>query len=114
MRVILLTALLVLALVIFNVSAAPTEPVVFGTDNSNRSATNSKISVGSFNIQVFGSKKASKDSVMRVLVSTISQYDICLVMEIRDTSDTAIHKLVDLLNAAAKEQNEPPLRYCNF
>jgi len=63
------------------------------------SKTVNQLHVGSFNIQVFGVKKESDASVLHTLVQTITRYDICFIMEIRDSTDTAIHKLLDQLNA---------------
>lgn len=57
--------------------------------------------VGSFNIQVFGVKKMSDPAVVKILVSTLSRYDICLVQEIRDASGESIHQLVAKLNESS-------------
>ena len=51
------------------------------------------IRIASFNIQVFGRAKASKDEVMEILANTISQFDIVAIQEIRDKSGTAIKAL---------------------
>ena len=51
------------------------------------------IRIASFNIQVFGRAKASKDEVMEILANTISQFDIGAIQEIRDKSGTAIKAL---------------------
>ena len=60
------------------------------------------ITIASFNIQVFGTTKASKPEVMAVLVETIAEFDIVAIQEVRDSSGTAIKKLeaaVDVLGA---------------
>lgn len=58
----------------------------------------SKIRFASFNIQVFGRKKASDASVMAVLVRILKRYDIVLVMEIRDSGGEAFGQLVQQTN----------------
>jgi len=58
------------------------------------------VSVGSFNIQVFGLTKMDNPEVPPVLVDTAARYDLLLIQEIRDKSGVAIQELLDLLNAA--------------
>ena len=55
--------------------------------------------LGAFNIQVFGTTKASKPEVMEVLGKIIRTYDIVAIQEIRDKSQTALPALVDVVNA---------------
>jgi len=55
--------------------------------------------IGAFNIQVFGVSKASKPEVMSVLADTIRTYDIVAIEEIRDSSQTALPDLVNLVNS---------------
>lgn len=57
------------------------------------------IRVGAFNVQVFGTTKASKPEVMEVLADIIRTYDIVAIQEIRDSSETALPFLVDLVNS---------------
>jgi len=54
--------------------------------------------VGAFNIQIFGTTKASKPEVMDVLADIIRTYDVIAIQEIRDASQTALPALVDLAN----------------
>lgn len=54
-----------------------------------------EITVGAFNIQVFGTTKASKDEVMEIISDTICRYDIVAIQEIRDSSGTAIKTLME-------------------
>lgn len=53
--------------------------------------------VGAFNIQIFGTSKASKPEVMDVLAKIIRTYDIVAIQEIRDASQTSLPTLVDLV-----------------
>jgi deoxyribonuclease-1-like protein len=55
--------------------------------------------MGAFNIQVFGTTKASKPEVMEVLGKIIHTYDVVAIQEIRDASQTALPKLVDTVNS---------------
>jgi hypothetical protein len=65
--------------------------------------SDSTIKVGAFNLQAFGTTKASKPEVMGVLSKVIRNYDVIAIEEIRDASQTALPKLKDtvimLLNA---------------
>jgi hypothetical protein len=58
-----------------------------------------KLRIGAFNIQVFGTTKASKPEVMEVLDNIIRTYDVVAIQEIRDKSQTALPTLhAKLLN----------------
>jgi len=62
------------------------------------STASKDLKIGAFNVQVFGRSKMSKPVVVRKLVSTLQRWDLVLVQEVRDTSETAIHDLLSLLN----------------
>lgn len=62
-------------------------------------ATAADISVAAFNIQVFGQSKMSKAGVPEILTKLISRYDVILIQEIRDSSESAVYELLDLVNA---------------
>ena len=62
------------------------------------------LSLGAFNVQVFGKSKMRKDGVLENLVAILSRYDVVLFQEIRDSSGTAIAGLMDALNAATGNQ----------
>eukprot|EP00128_Syssomonas_multiformis_P007245 Colp12_sorted_trinity150504_noHs@28961 len=66
----------------------------------------SSISVGAFNVQVFGTTKASKPDVMAVLTNIVRRYDVILIQEIRDLSGTAIVSLLNQVNAAATDDSQ--------
>ena len=57
------------------------------------------ISVAAFNIQVFGRSKMGKVGVPEILADIITRYDVILIQEIRDISETAVYELLDLVNA---------------
>lgn len=58
-----------------------------------------KLLIASFNIQVFGKSKMSKDDVMSVIVQTIRQFDIVAIQEIRAKDDNIIPNLIAMLNS---------------
>ncbi|WP_370575639.1 endonuclease/exonuclease/phosphatase family protein, partial [Methanomethylovorans sp.] len=62
-------------------------------------SSNETLRIGAFNIQVFGTTKASKPEVMTVLADIIRTYDIIAIQEIRDSSQTALPNLVSLVNS---------------
>ncbi|XP_009979964.1 PREDICTED: LOW QUALITY PROTEIN: deoxyribonuclease-1-like 2 [Tauraco erythrolophus] len=62
-------------------------------------ATTLKISA--FNIKTFGDSKMSNQTVADIIVSILSEYDITVVQEVRDTDLSAVKKLVDLLNSVS-------------
>jgi endonuclease/exonuclease/phosphatase family metal-dependent hydrolase len=57
-----------------------------------------EITIGAFNIQVFGTSKAAKEDVMDVLAGVVREYDLIAIQEIRDASQTALPALVNRTN----------------
>jgi endonuclease/exonuclease/phosphatase family metal-dependent hydrolase len=55
--------------------------------------------VAAFNIQVFGVTKMGKPDVVNCLKRILIRYDITLIQEIRDASDTSIHELLREVNS---------------
>lgn len=60
------------------------------------------LKIAAFNIQVFGKAKMSNTGVVDILVDIISEFDLVLVQEIRDSSGEAIVELLSKVN----EKNE--------
>jgi len=54
--------------------------------------------LGSFNIQVFGTKTMSKPHVVTLLTKILSRYHIVFIQEIRDHTNTALDELVSQIN----------------
>jgi len=79
------------------------DPYPFGTDENVEHAdliiVEDTLTIGSFNLQVFGVTKADKPEVMSVLADIVRTYDIVAIQEIRDSSQTALPELVDLVNS---------------
>jgi deoxyribonuclease-1 len=59
------------------------------------------LSIGAFNIQVFGRTKMATVGVPEALVGILPRYDLIVIQEIRDISGVAIQTLLDRLNAAS-------------
>ncbi len=58
-----------------------------------------KIKVAAFNIQVFGRTKRDKPEVMNVLAHIVREFDVVLVQEIRDSSETTAPFFLETINA---------------
>ena len=50
---------------------------------------------------MFGRSKIQKENVVTVLIDTLQRWDLVLIQEVRDSSGTAIQKLLSKLNAAS-------------
>ncbi|RUS83767.1 hypothetical protein EGW08_008473 [Elysia chlorotica] len=64
---------------------------------------NPPLKIASFNIQVFGGRKMDRESVMAVIVKILQRYDLILILEIRDSSQTAFPELVQECNKTSPE-----------
>jgi len=58
------------------------------------------IKVAAFNIQIFGRAKREKEDVMAILVNITRQFDLVLIQEIRDSSETTAPLFLDMINDA--------------
>ncbi|XP_048582944.1 deoxyribonuclease-1 isoform X2 [Nematostella vectensis] len=56
------------------------------------------LKIGAFNVQVFGVRKMEVPGVAEILVKILLRYDIVLIQEIRDSSQTAMPTLLQRLN----------------
>lgn len=72
---------------------------ILSCGNKSNGASPDTIKIASFNIQIFGQTKASKQEVMDILAQIIREFDIVAIQEIRDISGTAIIALKDEVNA---------------
>ncbi|XP_038638520.1 deoxyribonuclease gamma-like isoform X2 [Scyliorhinus canicula] len=52
----------------------------------------------SFNIQCFGESKGAKPVVMEIITKIVARCDICLLMEVRDSSGAVVDQLLQDLN----------------
>lgn len=62
--------------------------------------------VASWNLQIFGQKKSSNDTLMDYYVDKINDYDIIFIQEIRDKDGTAFAKLCSMLPEYNCEESE--------
>ena len=60
----------------------------------------STIKVAAFNIQIFGRAKREKEYVMAILVNITRQFDLVLIQEIRDSSETTAPLFLEKINEA--------------
>ena len=58
------------------------------------------IKVAAFNIQIFGRAKREKEDVMAILVNITRQFDLVLIQEIRDSSETTAPLFLEMINEA--------------
>ncbi len=74
--------------------------------------TSETIRIASFNIQVFGTTKASKPQVMDILARIVRQFDVVAIQEVRSRDQSLIPGFVDLVNATGRRFDyaiSPPL-----
>ena len=57
------------------------------------------IKIAAFNVQIFGETKREKTQVMNTLVQIARQFDVVLIQEIRDASETTAPIFLDAINA---------------
>lgn len=99
----IIAVILVLSLFIYNQgyldpflgSDEPVEPPV----EPGQPSTDETITIAAFNIQIFGKSKREKADVMDVLANTVREFDLVLVQEIRDASETTAPIFLDLINS---------------
>jgi endonuclease/exonuclease/phosphatase family metal-dependent hydrolase len=60
--------------------------------------TDLNITIGSFNVQIFGKSKMEKPGVPEILTKIFRRYDVALIQEIRDSSNTYVYLLLDMIN----------------
>lgn len=58
-----------------------------------------------FNVQIFGISKMSDQSVVDVLINIFEDFDLCVMQEIRDSSESAFPELINQLNTNSKYPN---------
>ncbi|MCK4521128.1 MAG: endonuclease/exonuclease/phosphatase family protein [Nanoarchaeota archaeon] len=63
----------------------------------NGNVTAKKVKIANWNLQIFGNKKASNDTLLQIYASIIDDYDIIFIQEIRNKDQTAFPKLCNLL-----------------
>jgi len=95
----LLLALIIGFLVIisglfFNQTPDPVIP----DNNDDEIIGNSSMTIAAFNIQIFGKTKRQKMDVMEVLVRIVREFDLVLVQELRDSSETTAPLFLEMIN----------------
>jgi deoxyribonuclease-1-like protein len=90
---------LALSFALFSCLLSFGSPAALETDPGG-SPDPSRILIGSFNLQVFGTTKAAKTEILSILARIIRHYDVIAVQEIRDSSGTAVVELKNAVNSA--------------
>ncbi|XP_071496958.1 uncharacterized protein [Diadema antillarum] len=67
-------------------------------------SVDASLRLGAFNLRIFGQKKLENDAAVDTIVKIILRYDLVLLQEIRDSSETAIVTLLDRVNSVAQEK----------
>lgn len=76
------------------------EPIKVEQPNTTQTVSpkiNKPIKIANWNLQIFGVSKASNQTLMNFYADVIDDYDIIFIQEIRDSSQTALPKLCQLL-----------------
>jgi endonuclease/exonuclease/phosphatase family metal-dependent hydrolase len=60
------------------------------------------IRIASFNIQVFGTSKTQKPTVMDILARIVREFDVVAIQEIRATDQDLMPNFVELINSAGR------------
>ena len=77
-----------------------TRPDTNGGDINGVPEEPTTIKVAAFNIQIFGRAKREKEYVMAILVNITRQFDVVLIQEIRDSSETTAPLFLEMINDA--------------
>ncbi|CAI8053063.1 Deoxyribonuclease-1 [Geodia barretti] len=64
------------------------------------------LKISAFNIQVFGRSKLSKTEVVELLKQIVRRYDIVLIQEIRDSTETTIPDFLNIINNGSSVRYE--------
>lgn len=72
-------------------------------DNTTQYDAPEKISIATFNIQIFGKSKLKKTAVMAELASIVRKYDLVAIQEIKDISGSVAPKFLEVINVDGAE-----------
>lgn len=64
----------------------------------SKTGNNEGVKIANWNLQIFGTSKASNQKLMQSYAEKIANYDIVFVQEIRDDTGTAFSQLCDMLS----------------
>ena len=74
--------------------------------SKSKNSTPTTLKMLSFNVQVFGTTKMEKKPVVELLVDIFTRYDIGMMMEIRDSTNTSFWQLLDDINQKVIDSGE--------
>ncbi len=69
------------------------------SDGTEQPTANNVIKIAEFNIQIFGQTKLGKTQVVDMLARIVRGFDVVLVQEIRDSSETTAPAFLDIINS---------------
>jgi deoxyribonuclease-1-like protein len=93
-------ALLLILLLSGALSCPPCDGSPSSRNDGTRAASRSeRVLIGSFNLQVFGTRKAGKPGVLKIIAQILRHYDVVAVQEIRDAGGTSVVALKNAVNA---------------
>ncbi len=75
--------------------------VVTPPQESSLEDTPGELRIAAFNVQVFGLSKMDKPMVVEALTQIINRFDLVMIQEVRDLSETAIIELQEQINAVS-------------
>lgn len=81
-------------------AGSPTVPESPGESSTRTmSPPADKISIASYNIQVFGTSKLQQNDLREILARTVRQFDVVAIQEVRSKDDTVLPRFLQAVNA---------------
>lgn len=77
--------------------------VVFTARQNDHESQNQPLRVGAFNIKHFGKSKIGNLKLAQNISSVLQRYDIVLIIEVKDVSQTSIINLLEIMQMANKD-----------
>lgn len=71
--------------------------IINNINNLNKIKNNDEISIASWNLQDFGTKKASNATLLNFYINKLKEYDLFVIQEIKDSSANVIESLAKKL-----------------
>ena len=96
---------LVFTLLLSACSGGQTGSTPSDNQTGNPPTTQDKITIASWNIQVFGQSKLGDTAKMDVIVKTLKRYDITAIQEVRNADQTVAPILIQMMNADGNNYN---------
>ncbi|XP_076033459.1 deoxyribonuclease-1-like isoform X2 [Oratosquilla oratoria] len=72
-------------------------------DDTSQEKIGEQLRIAAWNLQRFGSNKIRNEEVVDIIIKVIKRYDIILIQEVVDVSNTAVYTLLSKLNNGTSE-----------